>query len=117
LKQVRSRHVVGWYGHYEGPEGAAAILMEAVPGVSLRTMLDQSGRLSPEAALLVLKGSLLGLAAAHESGIVHRDYKPGNVMVDREGCSKLLDFGIAALKGSRTGASGTPAYMAPEQWE
>jgi hypothetical protein len=117
LKQIQSPHVVRWYGHYEGPGGAAAILMEAVAGVSLRTVLDQAARLSPEAALTVLKGSLLGLAAAHESGIVHRDYKPGNVMVDNDGCSKLLDFGIAALHGSRTGASGTPAYMAPEQWE
>ena len=117
LKQVRSPHVVRWYGHYEGPAGEAAILMEAVAGVSLRTILDQAGRLSPEAALTVLKGSLLGLAAAHEGGIVHRDYKPGNVMVDSDGSSKLLDFGIAALHGSRIGASGTPAYMAPEQWE
>jgi serine/threonine-protein kinase len=116
LKQIRSPHVVRWYGHYEGPAGAA-ILMEAVEGVSLRAALDQAGRLSPETALTVLKGSLLGLAAAHEGGIVHRDYKPGNVMVDRDGCSKLLDFGIAALSGSATGSSGTPAYMAPEQWE
>jgi hypothetical protein len=114
LKRVQSPHVAGWYGHFEDAAGSA-ILMEAVDGVSLKDALGRYGTLTPEAALVVLKGSLLGLAAAHAVGVVHRDYKPANVVVQGDGCSKLIDFGVAvyAGEGSRT---GTPAYMAPEQW-
>jgi serine/threonine-protein kinase len=66
---------------------------------------------------VVLKGSLLGLAAAHALGIVHRDYKPENVLVDREGASKLSDFGVAVKEGRQVPSAGTPLYMAPEQWD
>ena len=78
--------------------------------------MKAEGGTGPEAALLVLKGSLLGLGAAHAAGVVHRDYKPGNVLVSDEGRSKLADFGIAVRAGDEVTASGTPAYMAPEQW-
>jgi Protein kinase domain len=114
LKGVNSPYVAQWYGHLEGP-GLAAIFMEAVPGVPLRTLLTERGAQPPEAALAVLKGSLLGLAAAHARGVVHRDYKPPNVMVRPDDVSKLIDFGVAGLVGEVSGA-GTPRYMAPEQW-
>ncbi|MFE7775058.1 protein kinase [Streptomyces sp. NPDC057445] len=108
-------HVVRLYEYVEAPDGAA-IVMELVDGVALRALLAREGRTGPEPALVVLKGSLLGLAAAHRAGVVHRDYKPENVLVAADGSSKLVDFGIAAGRGTRPGVAGTPAYMAPEQW-
>jgi serine/threonine-protein kinase len=91
--------------------------MELVSGVSLHEMIVRRGPTGPEAALTVLKGSLLGLAAAHTLGIVHRDYKPENVLVDTAGNSKLADFGVAVRAGKQASAAGTPLYMAPEQWQ
>ncbi|SEG76430.1 serine/threonine protein kinase [Thermomonospora echinospora] len=114
LGRVRDPHVVRLYRFVSGEHGAA-LVMEAVNGVSLREILAEHGALAPEAALTVLKGSLLGLAAAHSAGVVHRDYKPANVVVRADGLSKLIDFGIAGPAGDG-GRSGTPAYMAPEQW-
>jgi eukaryotic-like serine/threonine-protein kinase len=116
LHRVVSPHVARLYEFVETPAGAA-IVMEAVPGVSLKAILDQHTVLTPEAALAILKGSLLGLAAAHDAGTVHRDYKPGNVLVQPNNQSKLVDFGIALLSGHSGHSGGTPAYMAPEQWQ
>ncbi|MBO2455491.1 serine/threonine protein kinase [Actinomadura barringtoniae] len=114
LGQVENPHVARLYRLVEGEQGVA-IIMEAVEGVSFKEILQRYGTLEPEAALTVLKGSLLGLAAAHAVGVVHRDYKPANVVVPADGRSKLIDFGIATEAGS-TSAAGTPIYMAPEQW-
>ncbi|MEU8122682.1 serine/threonine-protein kinase [Spirillospora sp. NPDC049024] len=115
LKRVNNPHVARILDYLESPWGAA-IILEAVPGRPLRKVLDEhEGALASEAALAILKGSLLGLAAAHAVGVVHRDYKPGNVLVQDDGQSKLIDFGIAVLTG-QGGQAGTPAYMAPEQW-
>jgi serine/threonine-protein kinase len=115
LHRVTSPHVVRLYEFFETPQGAA-IVMEAINGVSLLSVLRAEGALEPEAALAVLKGSLLGLAAAHSVNVVHRDYKPGNVLVADTGESKLVDFGTAVLTGEQGPSVGTPAYMAPEQW-
>jgi serine/threonine-protein kinase len=115
LGRIDAPNVVRLYEYVESSSGAA-IVMELVEGVSLRAMLEQQGPTEPESALSVLKGSLTGLGAAHTVGIVHRDFKPANVLVDTSGQSKLTDFGIAARAGGGGAEGGTPLYMAPEQW-
>jgi eukaryotic-like serine/threonine-protein kinase len=114
LASMDDPNVVRLYEYVESPEGAA-IVMELVPGVSLQQILSYQGSTTPEAALVVLHGSLLGLGAAHRRGVVHRDYKPPNVLVNGEGVSKLTDFGLAARTGEQPVPAGTLAYVAPEQ--
>ncbi|WP_084464691.1 serine/threonine-protein kinase [Microtetraspora fusca] len=116
MVEINDPNIVRLYEYVETAAGAA-IVMELVDGVSLRRILAEHGTTSPEAALVVLKGSLAGLSAAHSSGVVHRDYKPENVLVQADGTSKLSDFGIAAPSGVPGLPAGTPPYMAPEQWE
>ncbi|GGK76271.1 hypothetical protein Sme01_52040 [Sphaerisporangium melleum] len=115
LELLDNPHAARFYEYIEHP-GGAAIVMELVNGVSLRAMLRSEGPTGPEAALVLLKGALLGLAAAHNGGIVHRDFKPENVVIEASGHSKLIDFGIAVRSGEGVSGAGTPPYMAPEQW-
>ena len=116
LAALDDPNVVRFY-EYAGSPGGAAIVMELVEGVTLRDILKNNGRTTAEAALVVLQGSLLGLAAAHRRGVVHRDYKPENVLVSGDGASKLTDFGIAARTGDRPIPAGTLLYAAPEQMD
>jgi eukaryotic-like serine/threonine-protein kinase len=116
LRALDVPQVVQLYDYVEEPGHGAAIVMELVNGVTLHEMISRQGPTSPESALIVLKGSLLGLSAAHAVGIVHRDYKPENVLVNAAGDSKLTDFGVAIKAGKRALSAGTPLYMAPEQW-
>src|ERR1700691_2620686 len=106
LASLDDPHVVRLYEYVESPSGAA-IVMELVDGVSLREILAGQGATTAEAALVVLQWSLLGLAAAHRRGVVHRDYKPENVLIDGAGVSKLTDFGIAARAGDSPVPAGT----------
>jgi hypothetical protein len=115
LASLSDPNVVRLYEYAESPAGAA-IVMELIDGVSLREILTRQGKTSAEAALVVLQGSLLGLAAAHARQVVHRDYKPENVLVDGAGVSKLTDFGIAARTGDNPIPAGTLAYAPPEQF-
>jgi protein kinase-like protein/IPT/TIG domain-containing protein len=115
LASLNDSNVVRLYEYVESPSGAA-IVMEPVDGVSLREILLNQGATTAEAALVVLQGSLLGLAAAHRRGVVHRDYKPENVLVNGDGASKLTDFGIAARAGDRAMPAGTLVYAPPEQF-
>ena len=115
LASLDDANVVRLYEYVESPSGAA-IVMELVDGVSLREILSRQGKTTAEAALVVLQGSLLGLAAAHRRGVVHRDYKPENVLVAGNGASKLTDFGIAARAGDSPLPAGTLAYAPPEQF-
>jgi eukaryotic-like serine/threonine-protein kinase len=117
--RLSSPHVVAVYD--QGSDGGVHfIVMEYVPGRTLRELLAERGRLSPGDALDVMEGVLAGLAAAHEAGIVHRDVKPENVLLTRSGLVKVADFGLAraaaAAGHTKTGLLiGTAAYLAPEQ--
>ncbi|MFI6290659.1 protein kinase [Nonomuraea sp. NPDC050790] len=116
IAELDSPHTVRLHEYVEG-EDDAAIVMELVDGITLRRLLTHEGATGAEAALAVLKGALTGLAAAHGRGVVHRDFKPENVIVTADGGSKLVDFGLAARFGEAGTYVGTPSYMAPEQWE
>jgi hypothetical protein len=90
------------------------ISMEYVDGEELASILRRFGRFSPDRAIELGRQICAGLAAAHERGVIHRDFKPANVMIDGSGKVRIADFGLAGLAGEALRA-GTPAYMAPEQ--
>jgi serine/threonine-protein kinase len=110
-------------GPSELPSGGAYLVMELVPGEPLSAVISQHERLSPGATLSIVGQAADALAAAHEAGIVHRDIKPGNLLVTADGTTKITDFGIArALWASQashltqTGmVMGTASYVSPEQ--
>ncbi len=104
-------------------KGRPFIAMELVDGVSLDKVIQECGRVSVDRYVTYARQILSALEAAHRSGIIHRDLKPQNVLVARDGRLKLTDFGVAHLSSQLSGEktvvgvlTGTPAYMAPEQW-
>jgi eukaryotic-like serine/threonine-protein kinase len=94
------------------------LAMDLLPGRTLRDVLRERGPLSPAEAYPVMEALLQGLAAAHANGLTHRDVKPENVLVGRDGGFSVTDFGLArAATASRTATGsllGTPEYIAPE---
>jgi eukaryotic-like serine/threonine-protein kinase len=100
-------------------DGMPCLIMQYLPSTSLQNLLKERGTLSIAEVARIGSEVAAALAAAHEVGIVHRDVKPGNVLIDSEGSAKLTDFGISHALGDVTLTStgmvtGTPAYLAPE---
>ncbi|KAB2909083.1 MAG: serine/threonine protein kinase [Ignavibacteriales bacterium] len=96
------------------------IVMEYVEGMTLKDMLKKTGLLPEDRALPIFHKILRGIGYAHSQGIIHRDIKPGNIIIDKSGNPKITDFGIAKILGDKgltqTGTKlGTVYYMSPEQ--
>ena len=104
----------------EEETGTYFITMEYVPGEDLKSLIHSIGALPVGKAVAIARQTAEGLAEAHRLGVVHRDLKPQNIMIDREGGARIMDFGIARSVKAKgiTGAGvmiGTPEYMSPEQ--
>jgi serine/threonine-protein kinase len=111
--------IAGVFDYGEGA-GTSYLVMELVPGEPLSAMLAREGRLPAGRALEIVEQAARGLEAAHAGGVIHRDIKPGNILVCPDGTVKLTDFGIAraadAVPLTKTGTvMGTAHYLSPEQ--
>ncbi|MFN9785918.1 MAG: protein kinase domain-containing protein, partial [Planctomycetia bacterium] len=124
LAGLQHKNIVGI--HAAGRSGPHwYLLMELVEGSSLRQLIE-SGEVEPRLALSIVGQVCDALQHAHERGVVHRDVKPENILVARDGTAKILDFGLAKMVGQEPRAHtltlsgqvmGTLRYMAPEQYE
>lgn len=118
-RQVSSPHVVRIHDLVQHGQ-IWLISMDFVPGESLERKMSTQGSLPTKTALAITRQLALGLAAAHQRGVVHRDLKPANVLIDPDGNALITDFGVARSVGA-TGLTasgmvvGTPAYLSPEQ--
>jgi eukaryotic-like serine/threonine-protein kinase len=123
-RRITHRNVVRTYDLGE-VDGTYYITMELVRGTTVATLIREAGRLDVPATLTIGKQVCRALEVAHEEGVIHRDVKPQNLLVDHSGFLKVMDFGIARLAEhhSEPGRAltaagvvvGTPQYMAPEQ--
>lgn len=122
LKKIGAHPNVVQVHSVDAQAGEPHLVMEYVEGVPLRRILQEHGRMPPAHAMRVGRDVARGLAAIHALGLIHRDIKPDNVLVDPAGKAKIVDFGLAkdVFMTSLTMPGqllGTASYMAPEQWE
>ncbi len=119
-RRISHRNVVRTHDLGESA-GVYYITMEYVEGTTLKELVRRRGRLPVSATLTVAKQLCRALEVAHEQGVIHRDIKPQNMVVEPDGVLKVMDFGIARLAKRQSGMTeqgmvvGTPEYMAPEQ--
>jgi uncharacterized RDD family membrane protein YckC len=123
--QARIHHANVGHIYYIGEEeGQLFFAMEYIEGESVQQMLDREGRLPPERALDICRMAALGLREGQRLGFAHRDVKPSNLMVDRHGVVKVLDFGLVKdfspggkdmSLSQESAVLGTPLYLSPEQ--
>ena len=119
-RHISNKHVVRTHDIGEH-NGVYYLTMEYVEGITVRSLLDTRGRLGVAPTLAIASQLAQSLAAAHEQGVIHRDIKPQNLLLDANGVLKVMDFGVARLQGHKTHLTevgtlvGTPSYMAPEQ--
>ena len=120
-RKIRHSNICGMFDL--GEEGKTLFIsMEYVRGEDLRSFIRRAKQLNVATAVAIAGQIAEGLSEAHKLGITHRDLKPGNIMIDKEGNAKIMDFGIArSLAGAGTTVEGavigTPEYMSPEQVE
>lgn len=122
IAQLRHESVIEVYDYDISEPDCTWLVTELIEGASLRQALDRSPRVMPEIAVMIMTEVVRALRAAHQVGVVHRDVKPDNVLVGRDGRPKLSDFGIAQIASEErmtlTGnLVGSPSYMSPEQAE
>jgi CheY-like chemotaxis protein len=119
-RRISHRNVVRTHDFGE-TSGTCYVTMEYVEGITVRDLIDMRKTLSPSSALGIARQLAAALAVAHGEGVIHRDIKPQNLLLDAGGVLKVMDFGIARLAERTTTLTqsgmvvGTPAYMAPEQ--
>ena len=120
-RKITHRNICRVYDFSE-EQGYPYITMEYVPGEDLKSLIRRIGQFTVGKAVFIAKQVCEGLTEAHKQGVVHRDLKPQNIMIDRDGNARILDFGIARsvkTKGITDAGAivGTPEYMSPEQVE
>jgi eukaryotic-like serine/threonine-protein kinase len=113
-------NIVDVYDFGEAPDGSMFIVMQYVEGKNLKDILQQRGRMSTDQAVSIAQQVCHALSVAHAKGLIHRDVKPQNIMIDQAGNVRLTDFGVVkALSGPALTMSGmtfgTAAYLSPEQ--
>ncbi|HUO84347.1 MAG TPA: protein kinase [Thermoanaerobaculia bacterium] len=119
-RRITHRNVLRTYDYGEA-DGVYFISMEYIRGYTLAEMMEKNAKMAPRISMGIARQICRGLQAAHEEGIIHRDIKPQNVLIDQRGEVKLMDFGIARMTEASEAMTqagivvGTPHYMSPEQ--
>jgi eukaryotic-like serine/threonine-protein kinase len=120
--RIKHPHIVTIHA-VEVVDRMPAIVMEFIDGVSMRELLLRTGALAVQPALYIMRSVVSAAEALHEANVVHRDFKPANILFDREGRAHVCDFGLACelSRGDRTAKTqqvgGSPLYMAPEMFD